>query len=270
MHDDLLRIRWKARRKRASAACREVRGRRTLKEKTSPLGRRSSRWTPPGCPARTTHGRPLRFRIDVIEPSHPRAKDPPLAGHHLCVANEGEREERFRRLFVGEYRYLLAYALRRTSNLADAQDVVAETFTVAWRRLEDAPNAKAVRPWLYAIAARTIANQRRSQRRLQALRQRLRGQRPLLPDRPDTSAGNDEWQAVLAALARLPSGEQELLRLIAWEDLSQAELAAVLGCSENAAAIRLHRARRRLQAELAKEPGPSGQMEVRTHQTEET
>jgi RNA polymerase sigma-70 factor, ECF subfamily len=77
-------------------------------------------------------------------------------------------------------------------------------------------------------------------------------------------------QAVVAALARLPSAEQELLRLVAWEGLSHREVAAVLGCSENAAAIRLHRARRHLEAVLAKESLPPGQTQVKAHRTEET
>jgi DNA-directed RNA polymerase specialized sigma24 family protein len=75
--------------------------------------------------------------------------------------NRYELEQRFRRLFAAEYSYVLAYALRRTTNSADAQDIVAETFTVAWRRIRDAPAYAEIRPWLYAIAARTLANQHR-------------------------------------------------------------------------------------------------------------
>lgn len=84
------------------------------------------------------------------------------------------REEQFRRLFQAEYRQVLAYALRRTGDLAEAQDAVAEVFTVAWRRIADAPAEEAARPWLFAIARRTIANQQRAQRRRLALRERLR------------------------------------------------------------------------------------------------
>jgi RNA polymerase sigma-70 factor (ECF subfamily) len=169
-----------------------------------------------------------------------------------------EREERFRRLFQAEYRHVLAYALRRTGDLADAQDAVADVFTVAWRRIADTPQDEAVRPWLFAIARRTIANQRRSQRRRLAVRERLGGQ-------PRTTRGNegllDDRQAlhaVLAALARLSPDEQEVLRLAVWENLSHREMGIVLDCSENAAAIRLHRARRRLSQEFLKEDVSTG------------
>lgn len=167
-------------------------------------------------------------------------------------------EERFRRLFYDEYRHVLGYALRRTRNLADAQDAVAETFAVAWRRIRDAPGDDVVRPWLYGIAFRTIANQRRAQLRLGAVRSKL-GSQPSPPNEIEDEVGRrQEWQEVRAALAHLPGDEQEILRLAAWEGLSHREIGTVLGCSVNAAAIRLHRARRHLLDALAKESERSG------------
>jgi RNA polymerase sigma-70 factor (ECF subfamily) len=169
-----------------------------------------------------------------------------------------EREEHFRGIFQSEYRHVLAYALRRTGDLAEAQDAVAEVFTVAWRRFADAPADEATRPWLFAIARRTIANQRRSQRRRLAVRERVRLQ-------PSTTRGTEEilddrqgLRAVLTALARLSPDEQEVLRLAVWENLSHREIGIVLGCSENAAAIRLHRARRRLSEEFLKDDVSTG------------
>jgi RNA polymerase sigma factor (sigma-70 family) len=167
------------------------------------------------------------------------------------------REDHFRRLFLGEYRHVLAYALRRTSNLADAQDVVADTFTVAWRRLDDVPPDEYSRPWLFGVARRSIANQRRSQSRRLAMRERMRGQEPTVSEGEEAIEGRQRFHAVLAALARLPDDEQEVLRLASWEGLSHREIGIVLGCSENAAAIRLHRARRRLE-EVMKEDLSSG------------
>lgn len=174
------------------------------------------------------------------------------------MTNATAPEGRFGRLFFDEYRHVLAYALRRTSNLADAEDAVAETFAVAWRRILDAPAPEAVRPWLYGIAWRTIANQRRSMRRLAAVRDRLRSQPSALVGTQETVERQHEWDAVLRALARLSRNDQEVLRLAAWESLSHHEIGVVLGCSENAAAIRLHRARRRLAEELTKEDASSG------------
>jgi len=161
-------------------------------------------------------------------------------------------EEDFQRLFAAYNRHVLAYALRRTAQRADAEDIVAGTFAVAWRRFADAPAEELRLPWLYAIAARVLANQRRSARRLLALRLRLR-ELPAVPE-PERGA----LAEVLAALRELRPEEQEVLRLAAWEGLTNAELAVALGCSENAATIRLHRARKRLAEQLAKEEPAAG------------
>jgi RNA polymerase sigma-70 factor (ECF subfamily) len=163
-----------------------------------------------------------------------------------------DREAEFRRLFAEHYRHVLAYALRRCEQRADAEDVVAGTFAVAWRRFAEAPAEEFRLAWLYAIACRVLANQRRSLRRLAALRSRLREQpRAEAPDR-------GELDEVLAALRGLRREEQEILRLTAWEGLTNAELAVALGCSENAAAIRLHRARKHLAERLEKGTEPAG------------
>lgn len=161
-------------------------------------------------------------------------------------------EADFRCLFAEHNRHVLAYALRRCEQRADAEDVVAGTFAVAWRRFSDAPAEDLRLAWLYSIAARVLANQRRSARRLAALRLRLRAQ-PAVP-----SQDQSELPEVVAALRALRPEDQEVLRLSAWEGLTGAELGVALGCSENAAAIRLHRARKHLVEQLEKESAPAG------------
>src|SRR5919109_1978083 len=141
----------------------------------------------------------------------------------------GEREERFDRLFHASYPALWRYTRRRVPE-ADVDDVLAETFTVAWRRLDDVPECDAALPWLYRVAANTIANRRRSQRRHVRLVARLQAERP--------PAEADGLTQVLEALAALRPEDQEALRLAAWEGLTAAEIAVVLGCSANAAALR--------------------------------
>jgi RNA polymerase sigma-70 factor, ECF subfamily len=162
-----------------------------------------------------------------------------------------DHEEDFRRLFAEHNRQVLAYAMRRCEQRVDAEDVVAGTFTVAWRRFADAPEEELRLAWLYAIAARVLANQRRSLRRLVALRSRLRAA-------PAASHEEGKLQDVLAALKQLRPDDQEVLRLAAWEGLTNAELAVALGCSANAATIRLHRARKRLSEQLEKEERAAG------------
>ena len=80
------------------------------------------------------------------------------------------RTQRFEEMFTEHYAAVRGYALRRTSADA-AQDAVAETFLVAWRRLDDVPPDAL--PWLFGVARRVLANQRRSAARSEALEERL-------------------------------------------------------------------------------------------------
>jgi RNA polymerase sigma factor (sigma-70 family) len=160
---------------------------------------------------------------------------------------EPTREERFELLFRENYPLLRAYALRRAAPDA-AQDVVADTFLVAWRRLEDVP-ADAL-PWLYGTARRVLANQRRSAGRSEALAERLaHATAPAGWREP----GEDVADAELLRLAvdRLSDRSREALVLVGWEGLDGARAARAAGCSRATFAVRLHRARAQLAAELA-------------------
>ena len=160
-----------------------------------------------------------------------------MAGTHI------EASARLGAIFEAHHRRVLAYAMRRTDSPADAEDVVSETFAVAWRRVDRMPPPDEALPWLIAIARRVAANRRRSGRRFGMLLDRLR-QAPARPAVPIPSSPASE------ALMALPPADQELLTLLAWDGLSQAEAGAVLGISANAVAIRLHRARKRFASEL--------------------
>ena len=156
-------------------------------------------------------------------------------------------EPGFRTLYERHYRSVLAYVLRRCRDDSDAHDALSETFLVAWRRFDRLPEGDhASLLWLYGVARRVLANQRRGTRRRQELSSRLQAlPRPIVEFEADTAA-RAEAEAVLAAMASLRTRDREILLLSAWEGLSHAEIATVLGCSENASAIRLHRARQRL------------------------
>ena len=159
----------------------------------------------------------------------------------------------FERLHLRHGRAVLAFCLRRIANPADAEETAAETFVIAWRRRSDAPREDHEIAWLYAIARRLLANQRRGSERRVRLLDRLRADasQPVLAI-PVATAG-----PAVEALTRLGVADQELLRLVAWEELSHAEIAVVLAISPNAVAIRLHRARRKFEEELLKGSGPS-------------
>lgn len=163
-------------------------------------------------------------------------------------------EAHFTRLY-GEYgRDVLAYALARTQRPEDAADVVAETFLVAWRRAADVPSGTTARLWLFGVARRVLANQRRGEGRRTRLAERLQTELPAAVATQPEADG--DRSAVMGALARLGEEDREILLLAGWEGLGSAEIAAVLGVSKVAARTRLHRARRRLRKKLAlKEDG---------------
>ncbi len=170
--------------------------------------------------------------------------------------SHGDRR-RFGRLYERHYQALLAYAVRRTSQPADAADVVADTFLVAWRRIAAVPPEPETLPWLYGVARRTLLNHHRGEGRELRLRSRLT-QLPGLTEARQHAEVREELASVVRALGRLDDMDQEVLRLAAWEGLAPRQIATVLACSDNAAALRLHRARRRLRDELAKEQDPNG------------
>jgi DNA-directed RNA polymerase specialized sigma24 family protein len=152
------------------------------------------------------------------------------------------RHERFQRLYEEHGEAVLRYARRRTTPDA-AEDALAETFVVAWRRLERVPAEP--RGWLIAVARRVLANQRRGDTRRRALVAKL----ALVPVRcaPDEPPGGS---ALAAALATLTEGDREILALVHWDGLTPREAATALGCTPLAARTRLHRARRRLASAL--------------------
>ena len=167
--------------------------------------------------------------------------------------HQTQREHRFRLLYEAYYRPVRAYAVRRLGPAEDAADVVADVFTTAWRRIDQIPPAPEDRLWLYGVARRVLAGRHRSARRRQNLAARLRADHGLpasdLPGARDTTR-----DLVLDALDRLPPAEREALQLVLWEELSHAEAAQVLGCSANAVAIRVHRAKGRLREDLSRPP----------------
>jgi RNA polymerase sigma-70 factor, ECF subfamily len=147
-------------------------------------------------------------------------------------------EEEFTAVYAATYKPLLGYALRRCDSPEDAADVVAETFTVAWRRAAEMPAGDEARLWLYGVARRVLANHRRGERRHMIKTAALRAELPV------RAAPQDESH-VAEVFRGLSERDRELLALVAWEGLTNAEIAVVLGCSSNAVSIRLHRARKR-------------------------
>ncbi|HEY0691137.1 MAG TPA: sigma-70 family RNA polymerase sigma factor [Kribbella sp.] len=149
------------------------------------------------------------------------------------------------RLYREHYRAVLRYVVRRHGDVEDARDVAAEVFLVAWQRRADLPAGRPL-PWLYRVAANLLAHRYRSAERASSLHRRAGND---LVTRTDVGPEDRaEWSQVFDAMATLSAADQEVLMLHAWEELRGKDLAAALGCSTAAAAVRLHRARRRLTA----------------------
>jgi RNA polymerase sigma factor (sigma-70 family) len=155
----------------------------------------------------------------------------------------------FRQVYEANYGRILAYALRRYDE-QEADDVVADTFLVAWRRLADVPTGDLALPWLYGVARKVLSQARRSRLR----RGRLLAKVAALRGRDDELAEStvqEDRDLVASALARLSDDDCELLRLESWEDLTHAQIAVAFGCSANAVTVRLHRAHKRFARALA-------------------
>jgi RNA polymerase sigma-70 factor, ECF subfamily len=189
----------------------------------------------------------------------------------VAASEHGVRAEQLRwigtdpELFEAFYREqvegLLRFVARRVGDRERAADLTAEIFLAA---VESAhryrPGRGTPKAWLYGIARVIVANDRRTRGREAAGTERLRG-RALLDE--DDAARMDaridagaQSRRLYAAMDRLPDAERAVLELVALDELSVAEAAAAAGVRPVTARVRLHRARRRLRAELDQAPAP--------------
>lgn len=159
---------------------------------------------------------------------------PPPAG----AAATGRGEAWFDDLFRTHARAVHRYLLRRGAG-EDAEDLAADVLTVAWRRRDELPEGMEL-AWLYRTAGFVLANHRRKGRPVPVAE---------VPDEPDPAdpavrAVRDE--RVREALGRLSARDRQVLLLTAWEGMTGADLALVLGVSRGGADAALSRARSRL------------------------
>lgn len=165
---------------------------------------------------------------------------------------DNARRRAFDALWAAHADAVFGYARRRAGE-DPAREALAETFTVAWRRIDEVPGEAL--PWLLGVCRRVLANQRRGEGRRRRLADRLRGLAPdAVPGIADRSA---EAAAVREAFLAMSPRDRETLALVAWDGLTPAEAAVVCGCSASSFTSRLHRARGRLAAALAAQDAPA-------------
>jgi RNA polymerase sigma-70 factor (ECF subfamily) len=150
----------------------------------------------------------------------------------------------FSLLYERCYPAVYAYAARRVAAGA-ASEIAAETFLIAWRRLDVVPAEPL--PWLYGVARNVVLRHRATVARQGQVEAAVAHERVAPADGSPDGGDPRLWEA----WEQLRDGDREVLALVAWEELSVAQAARVLGCPAPVFSVRLHRAKRRLAQLLA-------------------
>lgn len=163
----------------------------------------------------------------------------------MRIDAEGDRRTEFEEMFRVHHRAVRRFVAAQYPTV-DGDELVALTFEVAWRRLDDAP-VHAIRGWLIGIARNHARNSIRGRRRRLAVVDSLRADpRRRVSWLHDERLPADTAERLAAALCQLQGSDRDVIELAAFGDLRGADLGAALGVSAGAANVRLHRARQRL------------------------
>lgn len=162
-------------------------------------------------------------------------------------------EARFETLYRRTRSDVLAYLVRRSSSADEAADLLAETYLIAWQKLNAIPSGDSARLWLFGVARNVQLKGFRRRRVAHELVERLAGE--LRAARSASPIDEPVHDVLRVALAVLPERDREILTLTAWEGLTPREIAVVVDTSANAVRIRLHRARARLRKQLTSARG---------------
>jgi RNA polymerase sigma-70 factor (ECF subfamily) len=157
-------------------------------------------------------------------------------------------------MFAVHHDAVRRYVVRRQAG-ALVDDAIADTFLVAWRRLDEIPDRTL--PWLLGVARRVLADQRRAVRRRRSLSERLHVGALTDGRARDWEPPSGLTPELASALAALTEHEREALLLVAWDELSATDASRVAGCSAVAFRVRLHRARKRVADRLGVEEAGS-------------
>jgi len=174
---------------------------------------------------------------------------PPL----MIEAERGAHEEQLRSLFVEH----AAYVWRTLRHLgiapADVEDVVQEVFVVVHKRLADYQERAAMRAWLYSICLRVCSRHRRSRRRRPEDTQAEMPEISVAPEQEQDVERSEARKLGRSLIEALPDKLRVVFVMYELEHMSMSEIAEVLGCPIQTAYARLHRAREKVRADLARQ-----------------
>lgn len=170
---------------------------------------------------------------------------------------DSEAHASFEELFCDTRTDLLAYIMRRSRSAEDAADLLAETYLIAWQKVDAIPRGDRARLWLFGVARNLLLRRAGRDRSHHALVARLASE-IRSAQVPHAPVDDERSPALSAALAALPERQREVVMLTAWEGLTPKQIAAVTGTPVNLVRVRLHRGRARLKRELAtpRRPAP--------------
>jgi RNA polymerase sigma-70 factor (ECF subfamily) len=160
----------------------------------------------------------------------------------LTRASQGDREA-FGLLYERYIDRIFNYVYYRTGNLHDAEDLTARVFQRAMNHIKNyTDRGVPFSAWLYRIAHNLVANWHRDRSRRQEI---PINDVPVLPSKGDHPEKNlvrsQEQDALLRYIRRLPAERQHLLILKFVENMSNAEIGAIMGRSEGAVKSLYHR-----------------------------
>jgi RNA polymerase sigma-70 factor (ECF subfamily) len=192
---------------------------------------------------------------------------PDALGHHLCVAAAREHgvsagqlpmigtdPEIFGAFYAEHLEELQRFVARRVDDAEQAADLTADIFLAAITSAHRYRSRATPKSWLYGIAMVVVAEDRRQGARERVREERLRGGIHL--DEEDTARIEERIDAaarsrrIYGAMDQLGEDERAVLELVAIDELTVAEAAAAVGVRPVTARVRLHRARRKVRAEL--------------------
>ena len=153
-------------------------------------------------------------------------------------------------LFTRHSRAVYGFFYRTTGSRAVAEDLAQDVFLRILRYRASFRSGRPFRVWMYGIARNVLADHRSRATPETAFDELVDEPVSAGPLAQERLERNESRELVRRALARLGEADRDLLTLSRFQDLKHAELAELFGCTKGAVKVRLHRAVKRLAAEI--------------------